>query len=343
MRCFVPGGQRLNGELIGGGQHCFDALGGGQRLAPHGQHPGDRHHGVEDDGKISKKRGDDTRAAQAGIHPVGAHQHHQHQAQIQRQVHGGLAESHHHIGPVLVPHDLTVDALKALLFPLAAGQGLDDPDAGGVFPHHPHHFVHRPLQAVEQGDGPPGHQIHDAQNHRQHTGEHQRQHRVQGDGHRHAAHHQDGRTDADALHHAHHPVNVIGVSGHAGDQAGHGKAVDLPVGQIGDLPKQVVAQSSRGLAGHPGRHPVSDNIAGDGQKGARQHHKPPPDHQAHVLQRGDVIDDVRQDIGQQQVHDGAQQLDGQAQAHPFEIGPHIPDDQVQESSPSFLRRASSSQ
>ena len=123
-------------------------------------------------------------------------------------------------------------------------------------------------------------------------------------------------------------MDIVGIRTHTGDQAWDGEIVDLPVGKIGDLPEQIVAQAAGGVPRHPGGHAVGDHIACDGQKGAEQHHKAPPHHQPHILQRRHIVNDMGQDIGQQQIHDGAGELHQQAQAHALEIGPHIADDQL---------------
>ena len=109
----------LRGQLILGGHNGFNALGRSQRLAPHGQNTGDGHHGVEDDGEIGQKRRDGTRAAQATVDTPGTHQNHQHQSQIEGQVHGGLAGRHHHVGLVFIGHDLPVNLFESHLFTFA--------------------------------------------------------------------------------------------------------------------------------------------------------------------------------------------------------------------------------
>ena len=339
--CLFDGfGDVLGGQLILGSHNGFNALGRSQRLAPHGQNTGDGHHGVEDDGEIGQKRRDGTRAAQATVDTPGTHQNHQHQSQIEGQVHGGLAGCHHHVGLVFIGHDLPVNLFESHLFTFAAAQSLDDPDTRSIFPHHAHHGIHRLLQVIKKRNGTAGNKKHDGQNDGQHTGEHQCQHRLQGDGDDNPAHNQNGRTNADALHHAHHPVDVVGVGGHAGDQAGNSETVNLPVGQVGDLAEQVVTQPPRGLPGNPSRHPVGNHIAQNGKDGAHQHDHAPFEHQTEILQGHDLVNDVGQNIGQEQIHDGTGEFDHQTQAHALQIGTDIAKNQMQVLSPSSFLPAS---
>ena len=220
-------------------------------------------------------------------------------------------------------------------FVIFLGQGLDDPDTGDVFPHHPYQPVGRLLHLGEKAGAPPGDQK-DQQAHEGKKGQqHQCKHRVQGEGNENAAQKQNGRPETDALHHADDLMDVIGVRGHAGDEGGDGKAVDLCAGEPGDAGEQIVAEASGGFFGHSGGHAVGQDAGTPSHNGKHQHGRPPPEHQGQILLRNHYIDHVGQYPGQKQVHDGAGELEAEPQGDAARLGPQVVKDASQSASPLF--------
>lgn len=73
------------------------------------------------------------------------------------------------------------------------------------------------------------------------------------------------------------------------------------------------------------RPPVGPDVADEDQSGADRHHKSPADHQADVVSGSYLINDIRKDIGDHQIQDGAGELDGEAKDHRRDVGLHIAD------------------
>ena len=321
----LPGGG-AHREVGGGVQHLGDAGAGGGAPGAHDEDAGDGHHGVEDDGEVAEKGDDVPGGAGAGVDPDGPHHDDQGEAQIQKQVHHGVGEGHGDARLLLPADHLPVDLGEVLPLVLGFGQRLDDPDAGGVLPHHADHVVHPLLELDVQGDAPFGHQVHQHPQKGQGAHQHQGEHGVQGEGDEDAADEQDGGPHPHALHHADHLVDVVGVAGEAGLQGGDGELVDLVAGEVGDLLEQVVADGLGGVLGHPGGHAVGHNVGDQGADG-RQHHGPAPQQdELHVPQGHHVVDEVGENPGQHQLHDRADELDGDAQGHPGHEGFEIVED-----------------
>ena len=71
-------------------------------------------------------------------------------------------------------------------------------------------------------------------------------------------------------------MNVVGIAGQPGFQRGDAVLVDLGTGEIGNLGEEVMPQGFRSVLGHPGGHPVCQNI-GDHRDDGRQNHGGSPE------------------------------------------------------------------
>ena len=252
-------------------QHLLNALGGGQRLGIHGEHPGDGQHGVKDNGEVGQESDNIARARHPRVHTPGAHRHHQHQPHIQQKLHGGAIDGHHGGGLGFAGSHCFVHLCKTLFLILGFGQGLDDANARHVFPNDANQRIHVLLQRFIQRHALLGNEPYNQRHKRQHGHQQGGKGRVQGHGNDNAADKQNGRANADALHHADHAIDIIGIRGHAGDQGRNSEPVDLPGGEMGDFAEQIVADRTGTVPGYRCGHPVGQNIAPPCQQGAKQH------------------------------------------------------------------------
>ncbi len=186
---------------------------------------------MENQVKIDEKGQDDPWLRRAAVHPPGAHQYHQDQPQIHEHLHRRGGNSHDGAGGEVAAGQTAVDLLEAPLLPSLLAQGLDDPDAGGVFPHDPGHPVHLLLYPVVQGDALPGDKDHDSRHHRGQHAQHGGQRRVHGQRHAHAAHQHDGCPDAYGLAGGDKVLNIVGIRRHPGDKGGQAEPVRLTAGE----------------------------------------------------------------------------------------------------------------
>ena len=169
-------------QIFGGFQDFLNSGAGGGALGIHDENPGDGHHGVEDNGKVAQKGNDFSGLGQTCVDPIGAHHDDQSEAQVQKQVHHGVGQSHGDAGFFLSPDQFPVDACKAFPFIIGFGQGLDDPDSGDIFPDGTHHGVHALLQLHIQRNAPFGDAVHQQCQEGQGANQNQCEHRVQGEG-----------------------------------------------------------------------------------------------------------------------------------------------------------------
>ena len=223
--------------------------------------------------------------------------------------------------------------LKMGAFIVALGQGADDPNAGNVVPDGAHHAVYVLLHGSVQLQAPAG----DQRNAQRQQGQRGQQHQTEPEVHQHgdddAAGEQNGRAHAQTLHPPQRLVDVVGVAGQAGDQAGYGQFVHLPGGQVLDFFKQIVADAPGRVPGHGGGPAVGDNVARQRDDRAQGHARAPEENSPLVAGRDDLVNDVGQDPRNGQIHHRARQLDAKARQHPSQQRLQISEDPFHASHP----------
>ena len=257
--------------------------------------------GALDQGEIGQKGHDLAPLHPSGIHPQSAHQHHQRQSRIQQEVRDGIGHGHDPASLLLRPAGGMVGGLEPLPLPALAGQGLDDPDAGGILPQDADHRVHRLLGLGVEGDAPAGHQGDGQEGQQAYRQLDQGQHRLLEEGQHQSAQHQHGRPDAAPLDLVEHLVDVVGVVGQPGHHGGGGEPVHLGAGKGLYPVVQIPAQLPGHLHGDPGGHAVGGDVAGGGSKGQHAHQSAGPPDGRQIPGRHQVIDDRGQQQRQHQL------------------------------------------
>ena len=321
---------RVAGQRVGGGlQHLLDAPGARRALGI--DHKQARHHQqrVQDDRKIAQKRDDLARLRNAAVDAVRADDDHRRQPQVEQQAHHGVGQRHDGAGALVAPHDLAVDFVKAFRLIVRARERLDHAHAGHVLLHLAHHRVHRLLHAHIERHAPARDAEYDDGQQRERAGQREREHRLEHDRHADAAQQQDRPAHAQALHAVHHLVHVVGIGRQARDERGEREAVHLPAGEKAHARERVVAQPFDEAAGDVDGHAVGDHVAEKGRRRRGEHQHAPQIDQAHLPQRHDLIEDVREHPRQQQLRDGADEFDEHLKRHAprlraqvLENGPH---------------------
>ncbi len=178
----------------------LNAPGGGDALAGHDEDAGDAEHAVGNDGEIVHKGDDAARTGQAAVDQVGAQQHAQGQAQVKRDGAKRVGERHHAARLAGDLGQFAADRIKALLLVLRLAQRLDDAHAHDVLLQHAHQLVQHRLLLVIQRHGFLGDHIHNHPDDGHGEEQHQHHAEIQDAGHHQAAHQQNGRAHAHALH-----------------------------------------------------------------------------------------------------------------------------------------------
>ena len=329
------GGQ---GRFLGKIEHLGDALGRRCGLGEHHQHLVDGQHGVEDDGEVAQKGDDAPRLRQPGVDPERAGHHHARQSAVEQQAHQRIGGGHHRVGVNLLPAEGFAVPGETDALGIALGQGADDPHAGNVVAHGAHHVVHRPLHPRVERNAPPGDERDAQRQQRQRGQQHQTEPEVQHQRDRHAAQQQYGRAHAQALDAPEGLVDVVAVGGQAGDEAGHGGLIHLLRGQALDLGEEIVAQRARHVPGDGGGPAIGDHVAQQRQSRAQRHRAAPEPDGSPAARGRDLVDDVGEDPRNGQIHDRADELDGEADEHRAVIGAHIFQNALQASDPAFFCR-----
>ena len=205
------------------------------------------------------------------MYPVRADKHHQSQADAQHARGDGIGDAGDLAGLQADIRQLFVDPVKPLFFVLGLAEGLDDPDAGDIFLHHPHHFVQGGLLLCVHGDTLLGHKIHHDTDNRKQSNENQRQSRVHHQHHGDTAQQQHGRADTHPLQPCQQLIDVVGIAGEPGLGRGHGKAVHLLGGQALQLGKEVMPHSLGDFSCADGAHAVGQNVKAQAAQGAQNH------------------------------------------------------------------------
>ena len=159
--------------------------------------------------------------------------------------------------------------------------------------------------------------------HRQHGDEHHREHGIERQRDEDAADGQDRRAHAQPLDAPEHLVDVVGVRRQAGDQRGLGRRVGLRGGEGHDPREEVMADGAGRVARDGAGHAVGDDVEGERAKRA-QHHRQRAQRDAPPVARGrDVVDDIGEQPGQQQIKDRAGEFDDEAERHARVAGAQV--------------------
>ena len=322
FRCFLLAQQ--HGKIFRLCQHIGHTLGAGLALGPHDEDPGDTQHGVEDVSKILQESHDDAAFHLAGIHPGSAQHHRQGQAQIQHQRGNGVGDAGDGTGLQGDIRQVVIDLVKPLFLVIGLTQRLDDPDTGDVFLHGANHVIQHILLMEVHGHAELGHKVgHDGDDGKQ-ANKDQRQLGIHAQHQHHAADQQHGGTDAHPLESGQQLIDVVGVAGEPGNGGGDGQLVHLFGRQTLQLGEQIVTNGLGDAAGALSRHSVGKDIEAQCQCRAEDHQAAVDKNSGTVtLRHLDVHHDLHE-VGDQQLHHGAKQLDKGGQQDKAPIGADIP-------------------
>ena len=162
-----------------------------------------------------------------------------------------------------------------------------------------------------------------AQQYRSHDAQYGRQNRVHGQRQGDAAHQQYGGPDADGLGGGDEVLHVVGVRGHAGDEAGQGEGVRLTAGEAGGADKEVLPQALDAVPGHAHGGHVGKDVGLADQEGHHHHQRPPAHHRAHPSAGHHPVDDVLQYVGDQKLQHRGEKLHRHAQADAAQAQLHV--------------------
>ena len=310
---------REHRQVLGQLGYPGDAGGGGVGLGEHHEHAVEPHHAHQNHVEIGQEGQDDSGLGFPGVDPPRPDQHHQRQADVQKQRHDRARQGHRDPGPDVPLRRRIVDGLKAPHFIGFLREGLHHPDPGDVFPHDAHHVVHAPLHQVIKRDPLGGDEHHQGNHDGRHDAQDQGQPRVhrQCDGD--AAHQHDRRADAQGLGGADKILHVIGVRRHPGDQGGQAHLVHLTAGQVQGLMKKIPPDLKGPLFGNPDRLSVGRHVQKTDHAGQQDHHPAPNDYLQDVFARHHVVQQMLHHIGNQQLQQRRPELD----AHPPQDHPPV--------------------
>ena len=158
-------------------------------------------------------------------------------------------------------------------------------------------------------------------------------HRVHQHGGRDAAEQQDGDARAHRLKRLHARLHVVAVARHAADKAGQAERVELRAGEVRRLceqrPAHIVRHAVRVVDGDAVRAHV-ELARGHGRE---DHQRAPQRDERAAAQRHDLIDEVREDVGDGKLRHRAEELDEDREGDAPRIRPHVVRDEFQRLSP----------
>ncbi len=257
------------------------------------------------------------------VHPVSARQNHAHKPQIQQNIHRRIGDRSGHRRPALPLHHLLIDPVKPLPLIILFRQGFNHPDPHDILPQHLHKLVYTGLRLGKKRDALSRHQYHHRCQQRQGRQQYAGKHRVQQHGHNDAAGQQNRRAHPQSLDSGQHLVQIIGVCGQTRHQRRAGKTVDLAIGQIQNLGKKVIADHVHGITGHPGCHPVGQDIEGDCQHRTKEHKYAPHKNLPLPVRRNHHIDHMGQRPGQQKIHHRPRKFNKKSKCHSWVKGGYV--------------------
>ncbi len=218
---------------------------------------------------------------------------------------------------LLCPGQILIAGVKAADLLLLLAEGTDHPDAGEVFPGCTEHAVQFSLHPFVQGDAPE----HDAE---YHQGQHrnggckdQRCLYINGERHNHGAKYHKRRAQQQPEGQIHTGLNLVHITGHAGNEGGGAYGVQLCVGQ----PLYVVKEGMPQF-----RHKTDGALAAKYwavMEKNQSHNAKPHQQQAHAYHISPVaagnacVDDGSNHQGHQQLQQCLKQLEQRSQYRLF--------------------------
>ena len=160
-----------------------------------------------------------------------------------------------------------------------------------------------------------GDEVDEEADERQNSHKDERQHRLKRCRNDNAADEKQRCAHAETLEHPDHLVDVVRVRGQPALEGGDGELVELTGGEVGDPAEEVVADLFRGVTGDAGGHAVRADVAEDGNDRADDHEPAAEEDGPFVPGGDDVVEDDGEEHRQEQVHDGADELDGESDHH----------------------------
>ena len=265
-------------QILGQIHRPGDPVRGGVGLGHHHEDAVQAHDPHENHIEIGEKGENHARGGEPVVHPAGADQHHQGQADIQEERHDRPGEAHDDAGLHLLPGHGGIGFAVPPHFPGLPAQGLDNTNSGNVFPHDAHQRIHPPLYPVIERNSLPGNEGDQQDHDGRHDAENHGQPRVhcQGDGD--ASQQHDGRPDAHGLNHADETLDIVGVAGHAGDQGRQADLIHLTAGEVQRRVKQIPAEAEGAVPGDTDAHPVGRHVQETGGQREKQHDAAPGHH-----------------------------------------------------------------
>ena len=314
---------RLHGQDLG------DAVGRGRGLAEHNENAVDTHDALNHHIKIGEEGQNDAGLDLSAVDPPGAEPDHQRQAQIEAHLHQRAGDGHNGAGLDVGPGHGVAAGGEAPGLVAGFGQGLDHPDAGDILPHDLDHLVQPGLDLAVEGDAVAGHGQNHRHQHRHDDQENGRQGRVHQQRHHNAAYQHHRHPDAHGLGGLDRRLDVVAIAGQAADEAGQTEPVELRAGEIQRLGEEGLPDVVGDAMGVVHGDAVGPDVELPGQNCRDDHQGAPEEHQGKAAPGHDFVDQVFENVGDQQLRQGAGQLDGHGPGDPAAVEPHMAQNQVQ--------------
>ena len=261
--------RRGEGDLLI--EHLADAHGAGQGTGQEQKDVGEHHQGIHHLQHIAQKAGQLAHLQRSGKDHVAAEPHDEHHAGVHADLESGQVEGGVVEGLLRGLHQAGVDHLKLLFLILAAHEGFDGANGSEPFLHDVVERVHGALQ-----DAVHGRDFMQDQSQRQSKDggadeKHHRQLRIHGKGEadahqqHHGAAHQRAQAAVDGV------LQNGHVRGHAGDERGGGKVVDIGKGVLLHAGKFRLAYARAPAVGGAGSETRVEQAAYQRKNGAYAH------------------------------------------------------------------------
>ena len=313
-------GPLLNHQILRCVEHLCDSLCGSTCLGENRKHAGHEQNRVQDDRHVGHKCHDDTRLCQTAVYTNCSIVNHQNHSKIQEKAHDRIHGAHDHAGLPLLIHHFFINRSKLLPFCIRLRQCLDNTDTGCVLSYQTDKTVQRLLHSSVHGNSAAAEQIHKNTHWRDHRQHNHRQTGIHGQCHCQSSNQHDWLTNAKALHHSKHLVNVVGIRCRTGNQGRHGKRFLLPRRQEADAAVELQPDPLRCVSRNQRCHPVCNNVSYQRQNCKQDHYQAPGKNDSHIAQRNDIINHNRQCPRNQQFDNGSCYFDHEAYRHSSGIG-----------------------
>ena len=105
------------------------------------------------------------------------------------------------------------------------------------------------------------------------------------------------------------------IARHTRNKRRNCERIDPAFRKIRDLLEQVMPDLPRAVARHSGRHAVRRDVAAPRNKRAHNHQPAPQTYQANLFQRDQIVNDIRQNPRNRELHKRTDRLKADAHAH----------------------------